>query len=164
MAVTTESSTQYKKDNAPTTNGINQHYDQGVPKYWFFSFTQGAAAGDANSTMDLRQLPPGKFRIIGQASYVRTSAFGASRTLDIGHTGYTKADGTTVAADEDAIHSAADVSSAGGFVPADENYAAGSGGTILIDSATAVTIEAKVEGGTIPAGATIDGFLVTIGA
>lgn len=164
MPVTNESSSQFKKDSAPTTNGINQHYDQGVPKYWFFSFTQGAGAGDANSTIDLRQLPPGKFRIVGQASYVRTSAFGASRTLDIGHTGYTQPDGTAVAADEDALHSAADVSSAGGFVPADEIYGAGNGGTFLVNSATVVTIEAKVEGGTIPAGATIDGYIVTIGA
>lgn len=163
MAVTTENSTQYAKDIAPGTAGLNQHYDQGRLSFFDFAFTQGAAAGDANSLVNLRQLPPGKYLIIAQASYVRTSAFGDSRTLDIGHTGYTQPDGTTVAADEDALHSAADVSAAGGFIPADETYAGTNGGTFLINSATPVVIQAKVEGGTIPAAATIAGYLVVCG-
>jgi hypothetical protein len=157
MAVTTEKSDQVtNRDARPTVN--NPVSDEGGRiRLAYFSFTQGAAAGDANSTVDLVYLPAGRKRILGALSNVSTSAFGSSRTLDIGHAGYTEAsDGSTVAADEDAIHSAADISSAGAFAPLDE---IGNDKTFEIYSKGAVLIIAKCEGGTIPVAATVEGYI-----
>lgn len=119
-----------------------------------FTFTQGAAAGDANSTVDLAQMQPGRVRIFTASSRVATSAFGAARVLNIGHTGYSDLNGTAVAADVDAFHSAADVSAVGAFAPTDEQAT----GMVEIVSRTGFLIQAQVTGGTIPAGATINGW------
>lgn len=156
MALTAEKSTQVAASDAPGT--ILMPADMGAKlRFKYFTFTQGAAAGDANSTVDLCELPAGKVRIFGGLSRVSTSAFGASRVLDVGHTGFTQPDGTAVAAAEAALHSAADISAAGGFAPADET---GNDQTFVYHSRTRVLIRAKCEGGTIPIAATIEGFIV----
>lgn len=157
MAVTTEKSTQVTNENNGVANESVNY--KGLVHFFQFDFTQGAAAGDINSTMDLIKLPPGKWRFLKKQSIVYVSAFGAARTLDIGHTGYTEPDDDVVAADEIAIHSAADASAAGSFEPGDELEGAGEDGSLIINTRTTVVIQAKVEGGTIPAGATIKGRL-----
>lgn len=162
MAVTTEKSTQYTIQTATNSDNRNPSHDYGGNlAIFFFTFTQGVAAGDIGSIAQLFKLPPGKFRYLGHLSRVVHSAFGTARTLDIGFTtAFTKADGTAVSADEAALHTAADVSAAGSFQPVDELLAAGEGGTYLFDSREGVIVEAQVEGGTIPAAATLDGYLV----
>lgn len=115
------------------------------------------AAGDANSTIALVVIPPGKFTLLGDLSRVRHSAFGTGRTMDIGWDAYTNQDGTAVAADEDGIHSAADVSAAGSFVPLDE---LGVSAMKVFDSRDGVTIRAKVEAAALSAGETIDAIFV----
>jgi hypothetical protein len=156
MALTAETSTQIAARSTPGT--ILMPADMGAKlRFKYFTFTQGAAAGDANSTADLVYLPAGKVRIFGGLSRVSHSAFGASRVLDVGHTGFTQPDGTAVVADEDFLHSAADISGAGGFAPMDET---GNDQTIVYHSKTEVLIRAKCEAGTIPIGATLEGFIV----
>lgn len=156
MAVTTELSDQLTARTVPNT--IMDPADIGGRlRFKYFTFTQGAAAGDANSTADLVELPSGRVRIFAGLSRVSHSAFGASRTLDIGHAGYTEPDGDAVNADEDALHSAADVSSAGGFTPVDET---GNDQTFVYWADAPVVLKAKCEAGTIPAGATLEGFFV----
>lgn len=155
MAVTAEKSTQVTAEEAGRPTDAPDYH--GEMRMFYFSFTQGAAAGDINSTMDLIKLPPGKWRYIAKLSKITCSAFGASRTLDVGHTGWTEPDGDAVAANEIGIHSAADVSAAAVIEPGDELVA--TDGTLQINSRTVVTIQAKVEGGTIPAAATLKGHL-----
>lgn len=156
MAVTTETSTQIAARTTPGT--ILMPADIGAKlRFKYFTFTQGPAAGDANSTADLCYLPAGKVRIFAGLSRVSHSAFGASRVLDVGHAGYTEPDGDAVAADEDALHSAADISAAGGFAPMDET---GNDQSFVYHSTGEVLIRAKCEGGTIPIAATLEGFIV----
>lgn len=157
MAVTNEKSDQLNRQTErPVT--IDKPADQHAKlRMAYFTFTQGDTAGDANSTADLVELPAGKVRIFAGLSRVSHSAFGASRTLDVGHGGYTQPDGTVVNADEDALHSAADISSAGGFAPVDET---GNDQTFVYESIAPVAIKAKCEAGTIPAAATLEGFIV----
>lgn len=45
----------------------------------------------ANGTMALLYLPVGRKRILPHLSYITVSAFGAGRTLNLGHAAYTKA-------------------------------------------------------------------------
>lgn len=163
MAVTTEKSTQVS--NAVAAPPVmNPAYNIGGDlKVMYFSFTQGAAAGDIGSTADLLTMPPGKYRLLLDQSNVTVSAFGASRTLDVGYTAYTNYDGTAVAADADAFVSAADVSAAA-TVALTEALAAGTDRTYLVDATSPFTLQAKVAGGTIPAGATIKGYVVAVGA
>lgn len=113
MAVTTESSAQYARESetATTKNEANEY--GGNLKAFLFEFTQGAAAGDANSLVNLIKVPPGRWRMFCPLAFIQWSAFGAARTLDIGWTAYTDPAGAAVAADEDGIETAIDVSSAG---------------------------------------------------
>jgi hypothetical protein len=110
-------------------------------------------SGDANSTIHLVTVPPGKFMLIGPLSFVAHSAFGTARTMDIGWAAYTNEDGTAVGADEDGIHSAADVAAAGAFVPLDE---LGVSRMKLFDSRNGVDILAKIEAAALSTGETID--------
>lgn len=114
-------------------------------------------SGDANSTIALCHLPAGKFVLLGHLCTVRHSAFGTGRTMDIGWDAYTNQDGTAVNADEDGLHSAADVAAAGSFVPLDE---LGVSAMRLFDSRDGVTFRAKVEAAALSTGETLDVILV----
>lgn len=114
------------------------------------------ATGDANSTADLIILPPGKWRFVAALSKVYTGVFGASRTLDIGHAGWTKPDGSAQAASENALSNAIDVSAATNFSPGAQLT---TNGTLEINSRTPVTFRAKCEGGTWVNTGTIFGVL-----
>jgi len=119
-----------------------------------------AVLGDAGTTIDLAQLPRGPVRLNLTTSRIFWSAFGAARLLDIGHRAYEAADGSIVAAVANLFDDDVDVSAAGNaalgsdFVLA--NFLAK---TQRFLSAKGVTIFATVAGGTIPAGAIIEGWL-----
>lgn len=155
MAIENEQSTQVA--NATSTPPVmNDTYeDGGRLRAKRFNHTQ-SVAGDAGSTVDMVKIPPGKWMVHLDMSRIAFSAFGASRVLDVGHTGYTKPDGTAVAAAAAAFVNDLDVSSAGnakltGVVGGDE--------TFVINSKNGTTIQAQVAGGTIPLNATLDGVV-----
>jgi hypothetical protein len=159
MAVTTEKSAQINNaEAAPVV--LNDNVDvYGKLRVAVFDFTQGAAAGDATSTMDLAVLPHGNIRILPELSHIAFSAFGASRTLDIGFLAYTDWKSAAVVADPNYFATAIDVSSAGAAkfsealtAPAKPQYRSKDG----------LTVQATVAGGTIPAGATLTGFIVYV--
>lgn len=128
-----------------------------------FTFTQGAAAGDANSTADLVKLPPGKnITLLKNLSRATCSALGAARVLDIGHTGYTNIDGTVVAAAADVLLDGGDVSAAATLAMGAGTNALTANDAFVFDNKTGVTLQAKVLGGTIPAGATLNGYFTYI--
>ena len=159
MAVTTEKSDQITNAEASPRTGIPAYDWSGKLRIARFDFTQGSSAGDANSTAELVRLPTGRVRVYLVQSRITTSAFGSSRTLDLGHMAYTDEAGDTVAADEDSLDAAQSVSGAASYVPigtvgGEESYLFSS------HSTEGVTIIAKCEGGTIPAAATIKGYFV----
>ena len=159
MAVTTEYSTQYNQAVVATDPTPNDASDWGAPtRRYYYNFTQGAAAGDANSLQVLVKLPGRRTRIYGAESWVAHSAFGAGRTLDVGYQAYTKGDGTAGSAVVDAFVNGLDVSGAGASA-----MTTGTGldaaDTVELDiGKDGLIIEAKVLGNTIPAAATLIGY------
>lgn len=161
MAVTTEYSTQVSNrtaalaKNAPTDDGAKK-------RIMYFSFTQGAAAGDANSLAQLAVLPPGKVRLLKTDSKFVCSAFGGGRTLDIGYLAHTTTGGAAVAASQDTILDGGDVSAAAGLTCGAGTNALGTDPTIAFDSTAGVTLQAICLGSTIPAGATLKGYFTYV--
>lgn len=128
--------------------------DGGKLRIAYFDVTQGVAAGDIASTMELCKLPIGRIRILPLSSRVQCSAWGAARTLGIGFRAYTDSNQAAVAEDAAALVAALDVSAA---------VTVAISATLLkwdIFSFSGVTVFAKVAGGTIPAAATLKGYIV----
>lgn len=157
MAVTTENADQLEMADAVDGSDTKiAAIDDAKVRIKRFDFTQGAAAGDANSLANLAVFGPGKYRILPSLSSIAHSAFGSGRTLDVGHTGYTKHDGTAVVADVDTFLDGADVAAAGRVdlaLPVDG---------FVLDTKTEFTIQAKVLGDTIPAAATLKGWIAYV--
>ncbi len=162
MAVTNENSPEYNKATDPRTYGRLDPEDTAQKLYAApFNFVQGAAAGDATSTAKLLYLDPGRYRVYWKLSNIEWTAFGASRTLDIGHAAYVDETGTTVVADDNLADDNIDVSSAGAAAMGSDILAAATGGaTEFRVGAGGLTILATVAGGTIPAAATLEGYIV----
>lgn len=162
MAVTTEYSAQYSAEfQAPhiADIAISAMKLETLP----FTFTQGAAAGDVNSLQYLRRLPAGLVWFFPYLSRIRWTAFGAARTLDIGYGAHTSIALAAVVADDDAFDAAIDVSSAGVAAIGSDFGTGGTGGdAYLFETLDGVDIFATTEGDTIPAAATLIGWL-TIG-
>ena len=159
MAITNEASTQLARVLAtpPKVNPVNEWL--GKLRIHRFTFTQGAAAGDADSTARLVRLDAGSIRLILPLCRIAHSAFGASRTLDLGWEAYTNVDGSAVVADPDGLDVNQDVSGAGSYNPVGT---VGEDETFLFRTRGGVVIAARCQGGTIPAGATLSGYLVSV--
>jgi hypothetical protein len=156
MAVTNENSTEYGNQIAKPVVKADVAVAYGKLRFLQVTFTQGAAAGDAGSSVGLIKLPAGKVALLGWLSHFDISAFGASRVLDVGWDAYKDKSGTAVVADDNGLDDNLDVSSASAV-------AIGSiiGGDVKVfESLNGVVLRATVAGGTIPAGATIKGGVV----
>ncbi len=158
MAVTNENSVQIGKLLAGAIKNLTTDM-LGRMRKIRFDFVQGAAAGDATSTVSLVILPKGRNRIYLRDCIIAFSAFGAARTLDIGYAAYTDRDGNAVAAAPAAFVDDLDVSAAG-----TSSFAGEVGGeeSFLFESRDSVTIIATVAGGTIPAAATLNGDVTIV--
>ena len=153
MAVTNENSN-LMANVAASPPVLNDGSVDGTTKIW--TFTQGAAAGDDLSTARLFVLKANEVLSTHTMS-VAFSAFGAARTLNIGHEAYTVPGSTETAADPNAIADGIDVSAAGRAVVADAPTSnLDSFGPFNVD----IVIVAQVDGGTIPAAATINGTAI----
>jgi len=133
--------------------------DHGKIRVQYFNVPAVAVAGDIASTIELCELPPGKVRVIPALSKFNNSAWGAARTLDIGHRTYQKRDSaseTFEAEDADAFVAAADVSAVG------EGRGFDSITKFDLYSKAGVNVFATVAGGTIPVGATLSGFIAYV--
>lgn len=124
-----------------------------------FTLTQ-TVAGDATSVQSLVKLPAGRVRILLDKSVIANSAFGTSRVLDIGYAAYTAKDGTETVADPDAFKNDLDVASAA--AAASLAQAAGADPTVLFETRDGLVIQSTVSGGTIPANATLKGYIVYV--
>lgn len=157
MAVTNQTSDQITLGTNSPKEFVDVSEWAGRLRVAYFSHTQ-SGAGDAGSTVDLVKLPAGRIRVMTDLCKIANSAFGAARTLDVGYQAYTAKDGTTTAADPDALTTAViDVSAAATNFLA---TAAGADPTLYINSRDGVTIDCVVAGGTIPDAATLYGVIV----
>jgi hypothetical protein len=148
MAVTEENSTQVGRSLSVPPEMNDAQEDGGRARIKAFDFTQGAAAGDANSVQVLAKMPAGKVRVL--RAVLVCSAFGASRVLSLGHGAYKNASNATVVRDEDKFAASIDVSGAA-TKTAEINT--------VIDNRGGFLFLAQVTGGTIPAGATLNGYV-----
>ena len=149
MAVVNESSVQVTALDAEPSQRLNPIDHGGKLHFTRVTFVQGAVAGDATSVQTLARIPANA-TIVGHLGKLYFSAFGAARLLDVG-----------TVANPDALASAVDVSSAGSLVR-DESGTENDG--LDNDTATQLDIISTVAGGTIPAAATIDGWIAWIAA
>lgn len=131
--------------------------DHAKLRFQYFTVPAVTVAGDADSIARLCILPPGRVRVLPNHSRISTSAFGASRTLDLGHAAYQKRDDADPTLLE-AINYTAFITDMD--ISAIVNAAAFS--TALkydLYSKGGVEILARVQGGTWPIGGTISGLL-----
>jgi hypothetical protein len=122
------------------------------------TITQGAAAGDAGSSVVIGNLPPGKVVIFPHLCRYKVSALGASRTMDIGHKAYVKRGdqaATEEADDDNAFADNIDVSGA-----TDAAFPTTAGQAWEMWSRAGIQLYATVDGGTIPAAATFEFTIV----
>lgn len=138
----------------PVLDSSNESY--GKLRHQAIDFTKSGAGADGD---DIRifKLPPGRVTLIGPNSYLRFSAFGASRVWKLGWLAYTNRSGVAVAANLSGLQSAVDISAAveTRLMPA----AVKANGRMTFDSLSGVTLIGEVTGGTIPDAATILGAL-----
>lgn len=165
MAVTNEKSTQVSNEDANPQVKNDKFESNGDIKYLFFSFTQGAAAGDAGSTATLVRIMGGQGKVLPVLSHLKRDAFGAARTLDVGIAAHVDRTGATVAAVVDNILDGLDVSAAGSAfmgtgTNAQQSIAYDIGGTP--GSPARADVVATVGGGTIPAGTKLDGWIAYV--
>jgi hypothetical protein len=134
--------------------------DHGKLRFLYGKVTQGAAAGDIGSTMIIGRLPPGRVRVLPYLSRYKASAWGAARTLSIGHAAYFDQTGvgdTGEPAAPAAFASAVDVSAA-----TDAAFPTLAGMKFDMYSRNGIEINATVAGGTIPVAATLEVCLAYI--
>lgn len=112
---------------------------------------EDTSAHDANSTIDLIRLPYGSVRLLPHLCRLTTTAFGASRTLDLGYRQYQDkmVDGK-VDEDLDAFISAKAINSAV------SNEVWSSVMKYDIHSTAGVTLAAQIKGGNIPTSAVVE--------
>ena len=158
MAVTTQKSAEVTNITASPPTMLDTSSLHGRLRVAYFLHTQDGA-GDATSTVDLVKLPAGKGRILIRSSWLASSAFGSSRTLDIGYVAHTDNSGDAVAVDVDGLLDGLDNSSATAAMLGTGTNALD---TYLYDSNAPLTIQAVVAGGTIPDTATLEGYIVYV--
>lgn len=160
MSITTENSDLLANNAArpPVQNAT--HLSRGRMRIQRFRFTQGSAAGDANSLQNLCKLPAGNVTVLLALSRIAWSAMGTARTLDIGTLAYVDQAGDAVAAAADVFDADIDVSSVG-VATLGSDFATEPNDPVF-QSRNGVTIQSKIVAGTIPAAATLFGYIVYI--
>lgn len=158
--MSTENSTEYGNTVASPPRRNRPDQQHGRVRIASFTHTQ-AAQGAAGSLVNLCILPPGRGRILKKMSWAMVSALGSSRTMDIGHTGWTKMDGTEQAASADVLADGVDVSSAtsaalGVGTNADDSA------VLVYDSKDQIVIQALIAGDTLDAGETFEGYIAYV--
>ena len=151
--------TSIQKDGVTRKYPTDKH---GKLRMDYFEIVPVVVFGDIGTTIELCDLPPGRVRLLPWESRIKTSAFGAARTLSIGHRAYQKIDPTTITVTDEpesvnAFVSALDVSAA-------VNNVAWGATVVKYDmfSKAGITIFATVAGGTIPVAATVQGLVAYI--
>jgi hypothetical protein len=169
MAVTIENSVELANQLAHPPVEMESNYIYGKLRVYSINFTQGAAAGDIGSTQRLIRLPAGKIRLLAPNSWLKNSAWTATATIDIGWEAYRDKSGVVVAADPDGIVDGrlATNSITWNLALAPTDAVGGVQGagisdnlTKVFESSNGVVLTSTNGVATIPAGATLKGFVV----
>lgn len=123
----------------------------------YYKIVNDAVAGDDGTYVKIGTLPPGHVRIFPNLCKMRFSAFGASRVLKTGYRAFQATPGTDTAEDDDAFSSGIDISSAGTSV-----LFMGAATVMKYDlySLGGIELFQTVTGGTFPAAAELEGYIV----
>lgn len=167
MAVTTENSVELTSQLAHPPVVMESNYIYGKIRVYLVNFTQGAAAGDIASFQRLIRLPAGKVRVLGACSWLKNSAYTATAVIDVGWEAYRDPKGIVVVADPDGltVGRLATASTIWNLVVDDDDVAGAAGAglldnlTKLFESSSGVVIAATNRVATIPAGATLKGYI-----
>jgi hypothetical protein len=124
-------------------------------QYFYFKNLTGAV-GDAGSTIDLVNLPPGRVRLLPIMAALRKSAFGAARVASFGNRAYSKgASQVLVPEDNNDFSAGIDLAAAGNLI-----------GTFMgtqikydLYSVAGITVFATITGGTVPVDAELEGYI-----
>jgi len=143
-----QNSTQYANTQAVPATMNDVCDEHGRVRVRAFEFTQSGAGVDGD-TATLCNLPGGTTRVLGVV--ITSSALGTGRVVKVGHTGYTNLSNTAVAASDNAFLANTSVAAAGTVT---------SFATSKLSSKTGLTVRATVTGGTIPDGATLNGYVL----
>lgn len=132
--------------------------DHGKFRQQYANFLNSSGvAGDAGTTIDLFMLPPGRLSLRPLLSALKSSAFGASRVVKIGHRKYARTSTEDVVEDDDAFSTGLDISAAA--------LIASPYGTNLkydLYSLSGIMVFATVTGGTVPTNATLETYLTYV--
>ena len=144
----TFNSTEYANNVAspPVMNDVCDEH--GRVRVMSFTYTQ-SGAGTAGDTVNLCSLPGGNLRVL--ATSTTYSAFGASRTIKLGHAAYVNLAKTTVAASTTAFLASTSIASAGTTTTFT---------TAKFTSREGILVQALIEGGTLPDAATLTGYVL----
>jgi hypothetical protein len=161
MAVTTQKSTECTNYDANTfMDGLGR--GRGKIRFLPVTFAQDGN-GDANSLVDLAQLPGGKVVLLGDLCSLDVAGLGTGTTMDIGWTAYTNSQGVAVAADIDGLDDGLDVSAASTVkLGTNDAICDGAGRKEFDSNGAGVRIQAKILGAGIPDTSTIEGFIAYV--
>lgn len=162
MAVTTQNSTEFANNVADPVvlNPVDKW--GGRLRYYEFNHTQ-SGAGDANSLINLVEVPPG-FRVIPKISLLDRTALGTGTTLDIGFTAHTDKENAAIAAVVDKFLDGLDVAAAGvAFMGTGTNAETVSHKFTEEVTEGKIGIQAIVLGAGIPDAAVLKGYFVGTG-
>lgn len=147
MSVTSQFSTQLQAALGALLNPLDPRDQHGRLRIARFTFTQ-VGQGAINSVAILCRLPAGPLFLV--RSVVLNSALGASRTMDLGHNGFSPITGADVAAAPTAFATAIGVSAAG-----TQRTEIGQ----LFNARQPFTFQARIQGGTFDAANTLNGWI-----
>lgn len=132
--------------------------DHGKVRIQYFD-VEVTTQGDADSEIDLFDLPSGAVRILPSMSRIENSAFGASRTLDIGHRLYRTASSYSVEPEAENFTAFAENIN---VAVAAKDVAISDDLKFDVYSKGAIRVSARVQGGTVPVGATLSGYFAYV--
>ena len=158
MAVTTQKGGQLTNLDAVPAVVENSHNIHGRLRVAYFSHTQ-SGAGDANSTIEVVRLPPGKIRLLGALSRIKHNWTISTVDMNVGWAAYTDLDGTAVVADANGLDAAIDVDTAGAIAI---GSVLGTADTKVFESKDGVSIMLQAVAAGLADTDTVEGYLVYV--
>jgi hypothetical protein len=158
---TPAASTQYAPFESASLGSVQQALGKPVV---FDNFSYTHAAGAGTGEINLLKLPPGKYHIYPELSFISFSQFGANADAHLGHRAYHNADGTAVVADDNEWIDNGDVGGAARSGPWTGGFETGVNGTTSAahadyDAADGLTIYLMIDTGDIEDTDTVSGWI-----
>lgn len=133
--------------------------EHGKYRMQYFEVAATTVVGDANSTIDLCLLPPGRVRVLPYLIAMDGSALGAGRTFTIGHRKYQKRGAYNGQTDLDEAENLSAFATGIDLAAAGRKTTPTAALKYDVYSYQGVTIAGQFLGGNVPVGATLRGFV-----